>query len=334
MVPIYLARETALEYHRNQRIRLAKGRIAPMLDTAVLADQSGSGESEPHERIERRRALDRIARELGLSLPLHLCVPDRSIELRSARGRTHVDQTLPRHALFDEIASGLYVCRPSLALVQSSPDMSAIEIAQAACELCGDYALDSCSGSFVTTKGLRITLDELAADLALLVDLGTRGARKALDASRLALELSASPLETNIALLLTISRQLGGFGLPLPLLNSTVELSRQGTAIMGTSRIRPDLLWADRKVAAEIDSTAWHASAEAHNRDSDRRAALQASGYEVMTITSGQAYDFAKMSHIAYELSKRLGIRRERPSERMLSRRRVLHGQLFSHGSA
>ena len=329
MRPICLGRQTALAYHRNQRMRLAEGRIAQTASFVLGDDSPSSSEAPVQVRRARRRLLSKLANELDLPTPLQLCEPDRSATTFSHSATTFVDGTLPKHNLVDELAPGIFVCRPSLVLAQIAIETPCLEITRIACELCGTYTLDSSDEGFTTTTGLRCDLAEITADLELLCGLRTRGGRRALNAIQLACDRSASPLETNVYLMLTISRGNGGFGLPRPLLNSTVRLSGQGRKILGTGTIRPDLLWPDHMVAAEIDSTAWHVSTRAHNRDADRRAALHASGYDVFTITSAQAYDLEKLGLIVFEISKRLGIRRARPTRRMVSERRLLHERLF-----
>lgn len=71
--------------------------------------------------------------------------------------------------------------------------------------------------------------------------------------------------------------RLGAHGIPPPEVNVRLEL--------GGRRIRPDLLWRDRRVVVELDGRRWHSDPLSRQDDDERQALLEAQGYRVLRIT-------------------------------------------------
>lgn len=269
----------------------------------------GSRSLQGSELVDRARRLCRI--EMGQ--PLHACVA-RSHERARVSGITsHVWRGAMDAKRVLEIERGLSVCRPEVAYVQLATTLDEIDLAILAYELTGTYYLRHWDeGGGISNAQALTTIEDLASYASSCRAQGVRGGSKALQALRHAREGSNSPVETQIALLMALPRSMGGFGLRGFELNKAVRLSANGAALLGRDRLRPDIVIRAIRLALEYDSNERHLDRVTHARDARRRAALAASGYEVLTITRGQLASFEELETIMELIARRLGMRRRR----------------------
>ena len=217
---------------------------------------------------------------------------------------------LPEYPFF-EVSPGIFCSSPEFAFIQMAHPRHLEDAADGVAalarlirlgfELCGSYSLDrSSEHGFVvclpvtTPSRLQAAIDRAGR---------FRGARVARRAVRHLLKSSASPAETNLAMLSCLPPLLGGRKIPLPTLNAPVELDDVARTLVGSQGpLRCDMLWKvslangrTRRIAAEYDSDDWHADKTRLQADNDRRAALRHMGVVVHTITSDQLNDARKL---------------------------------------
>lgn len=127
-------------------------------------------------------------------------------------------------------------------------------------------------------------------------------------AARLTPSLSRSPMETALALLLSLPLRHGGFGLPLPELNPPIDLGPDAQRVLGGQRrIFVDLLWPEASVGVEYDSNEHHSSRQRHLADERRQLAADIAGLELVPWTASTVMDETAFSLAAEHLALRLG---------------------------
>lgn len=154
---------------------------------------------------------------------------------------------------------------------------------------------------------------------------GCARARKAL---RYVLDRSASPAESRLVLLLCTKRSLGGYGLPLPQMNYRIDVVGEGRKCTSHKYFVLDLFWESARLDVEYDSDAFHASKAGITSDAERRNALVAMGYTVITVTNGQASSANSLDDVAFAIARVLKVRIRRQNgtwnqKRCSFRRRV-----------
>lgn len=229
------------------------------------------------------------------------------------------------------IQDGLFCSSASLCYLQLASSCEIAELALLGCELMGTYA--PCD---FATFGL-MARDPLMTPASLQCFLDTcgpvNGLARAREALGYLLPRSASPMESRVALYLTLPRRLGGYGLPKPDLNLRFGVDGKAREITDKHFFRGDLCWKDAGIALEYDSDAAHTGPDRIAADTKRRNALAYLGITVLGITRKQAFDVGEFDRVARTLAKLLDIpmRERRVDQR--ERRALLHRRLFGRDS-
>jgi hypothetical protein len=242
--------------------------------------------------------------------------------------RHQVSRALPNGS-FARIGNRLFVSSPELCFVQLAKVLPLEQLIEAGFELCGGFVSRTTGPELPRRKPLTSVGD---IESALAEWAGSPGAKNGRRAIAHVIEGSASPKETQLTMLLSMPRRLGGFGLPRPVLNAPIELSGAAAKIMGRGSVRGDLLWEEKRLVVEYDSASWHASAPAIAMDANRRNALKDMGYDVITVTGAQIMSHGMMEQVAAVLERRLGVRRRAQSAGLDERRLRLRRLLFDPG--
>ena len=140
---------------------------------------------------------------------LHLLFSDGSLACGAANVRSHVFAgELPEEALV-RVAPHVLMASPELCFAQMAEVFSPGELAMAACELSGRYAVDPQTGRVVPRAPLttRSRLEAFATQMAGEESAAVRAARQAVDGA-------ASPMQAKLALMLSLPPEMGGYGLP------------------------------------------------------------------------------------------------------------------------
>jgi len=297
-----------------------------------------------------------------LSKPLHVLVGSKNARKASKSLYCHITLAEIPDGSFVRMPSGLIVSSPELCFLQMASELSFIDLIRLGYEFCGSYRLDKGSDP---DKGFRsdpplTSVKKLSSYAAKAVNLkGCKNARRAIN---FVADGSASPMETVLAMLLTLPYRLGGYGFPKPMLNyridvpfgayesnndfpALVTITSAGTittksfsASADISKYYCDLYWPEKKVAVEYDSDAFHTGSDRIAKDAIRRNALTSAGVTVITVSRSQITTAALLRNLAEDLSKLLGKRLTYSVNEFTYRQGKLLDQLVPintmHGSA
>lgn len=116
-------------------------------------------------------------------------------------------------------------------------------------------------------------------------------------------------METALAMLLSMPKAKGGYGLPSPQLNAAVEVPKGDWRVAYGRQFRCDLLWPTASLCVEYDSDMFHTGSQKIARDARRRNALASLGFMVITATKSQVTSIPGLDQLAYQVAKGLGVR-------------------------
>jgi len=292
----YISHQTALEFWRKRHAvnTLATQRMQNAVLNLEIPDLNALYTDNPW----------------GLTLPLHVLVSNDNARKVNQYLRCHISSVeLPSYS-FVKIDPELIVSSPELCFVQMADELDKIELIRLGIELCGSYYL---TGEEITEKSFDnapplTSVTRLSTYVARAT--GLRGRKKSAAALRYIVDGSASPMETVMVMRLTLPYGLGGYSLPVPILNHPIYLP---------GRTKPlyiaDECWPSEKLILEYNSKEFHASSpEQVARDEIRRNALTAMGYQVIVITNEHMRNTVLLDRTVIEVSRILGKRQVYPN--------------------
>lgn len=204
--------------------------------------------------------------------PLHILVSKGDRRIRCGLVRNHIWSTpLPKDRLY-RLADDILLASPGFCLQQMSARSSLARAASVGMEICSTYARSPrAEGGFHKRPALS-GLDDLTRDFAHNHGYGARRARQALDR---VMGDSCSPMETVVALLLTLPQELGGCGLPQPRLNLRAEIPPDLQVALGKPYLVVDLCWPDLLLIVEHNSYDHHSGSREVDGDDARNEGLR-----------------------------------------------------------
>lgn len=275
--------------------------------------------------------------------PVSLLVPSGSARRHPPGTECHVWSTpLPRNP-FVSVAPGIWCSSPGFTFAQMAQQLELARLVLLGYELCGTYALaphelapgldawpfDDGAGQasgrdlspdyrypfeggsppapgFIEapSRTTAAQLAGLAHDVA-----GANGAKRVAAASALVANGAASPMESALAMLLTMPMRLGGYGFCLPEMNARIDFDQRAHGMTSRQYLVCDLYWPSARVALEYDSNGFHTGPSQIARDSIRRNALAYEGIEAISVTWAQIVSPTETDRIAHLLARRLGRR-------------------------
>lgn len=238
---------------------------------------------------------------------LDVLVPARCANTRlPAIRRWRVREPLPAGSLY-QIEPSMYVCSPELIYSHVAALLSTADLVLLGYELCGRYALcNEVEKGFVKRPPITTAAKLLLCSQRLT---SWRGVGRARLAASCVQDGSESPMESKLAIQQCAPVRLGGFNLRGASLNEEVVIRSRSASGWKTSTRRCDLLWKDKGIAVEYDSSAYHESIPDINRDALRRNQLVQGSYTVITVTKQQVYSAEHMLNLARILAKLLDVR-------------------------
>lgn len=158
-----------------------------------------------------------------------------------------------------------------------------------------------------------------------------RGSGKGYAVADLAFDNSGSPMETALALMLTLPVEMGGYGLPKPILNWSVPIDPEMRGIAAQDEIIADLCWRDYGLVIEYDSWEKHGKLGPAKlaKDHARANSLTALGWKVLTVGSVQIASAQGVALIARQVATLLGITLAEPTDIQRIWRSRLHAMLM-----
>ena len=208
-----------------------------------------------------------------------------------------------------------------------------VEAAVLVCEFAGTYRLGA-PGERTCYHVPPIMSVESLANMANSAGSSTAASR-ARTVAEVAFDGSASPMETALALLLSLPVDFGGFGLPRPRLNASIDVSSCRGHFSDADTVTPDFLWEEQHVALEYDSAEFHSSGLADSgRDAVRANTLTTAGYRVFRATPRVVGSLPGVGLLARQLAFALDVTLEEPNEVQVLRRQRLYAQLMPRRGA
>lgn len=287
--------------------------------------------------------VERMARLLRLgSDAVHVLVRERTGLASSRRIVCHrTGMTFPPCS-FVRLSQDACVESPELSFVRMATGSGIGRLAEYGCEMAGWYALSSSEAGFRACAPVT-GVERLRSYLSRAV--GIAGVKSARRAAKYVVDGAASPMETVLYLLLCLPNALGGYGIPAPVMNARLALTRSTCRFEGRHSFAPgeqtggrfrvcDLYWPEFRLAVEYDGYRYHASKEQLGSDAVRRNELTERGVAVITVTAMQIRDFDRMEDVARQVMRRLGMRADRWRMGSSAQRSALRRELLSFGGA
>ncbi|MGN0073204.1 MAG: hypothetical protein ACI36W_05350 [Coriobacteriales bacterium] len=266
------------------------------------------------------------ARELrgffGGALPLNVMVASKEERRNSTKTCSWVHPAAVPRESYIRIAKSLYLAIPELATLQAAQSYHELELVVLASMLCSFYVESAeVTGGLEPRRALS-TPKSYGAFLASFdpdspAPLGTNLLKKAM---RSVVPNAASPAELQLALLLSLPKNAGGYGFPKPELNTKYGVG-------GSASLRPDLLWSKKHIAIEYQSNANHSSSAQLNRDRQRSNLFQSAGLTLFEASSRHLCGPSAMEEFACMVAAKLGARVDL-SQQARSKRAELHARI------
>lgn len=250
----------------------------------------------------------------GCRLPLHVLVGSAEARVRSATISSHVCSLgadadsagkLPSLS-FVRAGKDFLVASPELCFLQLATVLPVERLIQLGFEICGTYSIQpgypaANREEALTSKARLQSFAERATD--------TRGRKKALRAVRYLADGSASPMETILAMLLSLPYAMGGYGIKLPQMNYRVDVPDGMRKRADRSYCFCDLCWPESRLCLEYDSALYHLDPERQESDARRRNTLVSLGFTVMTVSPHQLTDSGAFNRLAHQVADHVGKR-------------------------
>lgn len=294
---ILIGYESALDYWRT---------VGPEFLRDHKARQEATGRAQ---RVlaaqEKPRLLGGNRRPAGCSLPVRALVKDARCRTSTSSVVTHIWPNPPVRSFVDA-GEGFLISTPEFCFLQMANRLTLGCLIQLGFELCGTYTLVEHGPAQRRDKPLT-TVPKLKSFLDSASN--TRGRNRALRGTRYLIEGSASPMETILTMLLCLPYNIGGYGLPHPMLNYRVDIPNRSRRLADRTYCSCDLCWPYENLVLEYDSALYHSDPQRRESDARRRNTLITLGFTVITVSSDQLMNSGAFNRLAHQVAKRLGKR-------------------------
>lgn len=310
---IYLSHITALE---AWRIWSAAGSDVTALPSSSKINESALGGRPALDLLHSYPTFKR-----NLQMPIHTISTETNNKRSTQRLVCHKSRVeLPRCS-FREVAKGIHLCSPELTFIQLGGEMSLPHLISIGFEMCGHYPSDGRAARSPISSARRLSayIEKAPA---------TKGLKAARCAAAHVLDGSASPMETAIAMELTLPHRFGGRNLPKPKLNYRLELTADAAVIARRKHLVLDMYWPEYGVAIEYDSKMHHEDKEARIKDSQKRVAAASMDIEVVSITEKQYLNMLEFDEIVNALASKLNYRKRTLPSDFTTRKHELRASL------
>lgn len=244
----------------------------------------------------------KITQMMALSEPLYLMAPTAQMR---RHGNSFVCKSIPsdliadcfikvgyistaklldKTDLLDEQNVQLYVSSPEMCFLEAASVLEVPELIELGYKLCARYIIDRNKKFLQRNREILTTRQKISEFLDRAAN--CYGIKKARRAIKYVIDNSNSPIETKIAIIISLPCSMGGYGLGMMELNETVELSKKAADLIGRDYLMCDLLFRIAKVIVEYDSNICHLYSDQHSYDKKRILALELSDFKVLNMTS------------------------------------------------
>lgn len=252
--------------------------------------------------------------------PIHATVAHARLRRAGGGIETSVRKGPFHPRSFMRVEDGLYVSTPEMAFCEMASVLSLERLIALGFELCGTYRRTSTFGLArydaipLTSPGALASFIEKSPQF--------KGVKKARRALPCILAGSASPRESELAMLLCLPYSLGGYGLPHPTMNAEMPLPKN-VAATGRSSLRCDLYWPAARLDVEYDSAEFHSAERLLANDSMRRIALESMDVTSVNLTAEHLRRASLFDEAAQGIARILGKRVRLPGDFRLKQERL-----------
>lgn len=201
---------------------------------------------------------------------------------------------------FRRIAKDALIVSPELCYLQMASVLSFLKLIELGWLLCGTYATLP-DGELTNNRRPLTTKHRLAGYIERCA--GMRGREQVAKALQFVQDNAASPIETKLALLLSLPRRLGGFRFPIPTMNHKVHFSPSEQQLYGRQFVVLDLYWPQWRIGIEYDGRAYHGESDAIARDRAKSSEMAARKIEILRVDRTQLHT----PYGVYVLARKLG---------------------------
>lgn len=294
-VKICISHLSALEYYCAPRI----SREAYVERRKRLADAARTSRLAGFGAVTKREA-QQLLPGLGVfEQPYHVLREKQGVK-RDGLSRHEAGGHLPPSSLV-RISKGFLVASPELVFVQVASYLDEIRLVKVGYELTATYGYVASADDELEALYDVLPLSDTSRIEEMLQGMaGSRFIRAARSALRFVAPRSASPMETTLAMLLSLPPRLGGLGFEVPHMNEEVQVSGE--------RRRIDLYWPDRRVGVEYMGKEFHGEDKAEH-DDRRQNLIQANGMLLLNVRYSDVVDLKQFQRFAAQLGRALGRR-------------------------
>lgn len=240
----------------------------------------------------------------GGSYVVHLAVVDAGQRRKTRRIVTHLRSAPYPQGAFRRYARGVYVASPELCFLEAASFLSFFQLVKFGFLICGTYTLNpdaeelNCRPSFTNKRKILSFIDRMGT---------TRSCRVAKRALELVAEGSASPRETETAILLAAPSRMGGYGFELPRLNYRIDFTEDQRRMFGRQFVVLDLYWPQFGVAIEYDGEDGHSAFEDVARDRRKSSEMAYLGITVVRVDKRQMANAYQVQVLARKCARLMG---------------------------
>lgn len=245
----------------------------------------------------------------------------RDCDRRTARGVVaHAWRfPLPERSLI-KIGHGIYVTDVLLTAQQLARQMGEVELVEYLLELCGEYALPPDGGNYRSCPHL-VAPGEIKGWTDRVR--GQHGANKLRRALSWVRPGARSPMETAFFMMLLMPRRLGGLGISELELAHRIDVTGEACGLTRRKHFECDAYAPSSRTDFEYNGII-HETEEQLAIDVERANALEAMGYNVMTITRHAFFDPEAFRRLMLAIERKAGRRADRVPEGFAERQEGL----------
>ena len=236
--------------------------------------------------------------------PLHVLVSSPDLRVRDKRIVTRVWSGVLPEGAFYQLTPEVLLASPSFCMQQMSVRPGLVHAVSVGMEICGRYAKSPSSKYGFWSRPPLETPESLLRHLEQEHGYGARRAREALV---YVIPGARSPMETVLVLILILPIELGGCGLPRPLVNTRIEIPPALQVATGKPYLVPDLCWPGQLLILEYDSYLFHANPNRRSEDISRNEGLRDAGWMVRSVTKGLLDNDQTRWQLLSKVAERLG---------------------------
>lgn len=320
------ARSLAIFHTKNCQLQLANRYEYSHLSGSTLEDAGFAfDEVSPLAKTDLSRFIDKSA--FNTERPLLLGIFNRSQRYQRTRSRTAMlSRSLPAESIFS-LDPSLAISSPELTIMQLAEKLDLVDLSLVIMELCGRYTLlPERDGSLSRERGFASCAYPATSCARIAEFIKRADMRRHRNKLEIALaccsDNSASPMETALTLMLTLPPELGGFGLPVPILNPEITVPAELRSYVGRGGFSPDLYYPQWLCDLEYESSAFHfdplqatlvgdqldrwRKSEVVHQTADRRRwrDIQALGITVIPVVNNDFHSAHRINQVVWALER------------------------------